>query len=43
MTRYVFKHVNDLKRITKGDYIIEFLVVNDSGIDDEKVKANQMH
>ncbi|QLE84043.1 hypothetical protein FLM48_02450 [Shewanella sp. Scap07] len=39
VTRYVFKHVNDLKRITKGDYIIEFLVVNDSGIDDEKSKS----
>lgn len=36
VTRYVFKHVNDLAKITQGDYIVEFLVINDSGVNDEK-------
>ncbi len=36
VTRYVFKHVNDLAKTTKGDYIVEFLVINDSGVNDEK-------
>lgn len=36
IARYVFKHVNDLSKVTKNDYIIEFIVISDTGINDEK-------
>lgn len=36
VTRYVFKNVKTLKTVTKNDYILEFIVINDSGINDEQ-------
>lgn len=35
-TRYVFKNISDEKQVTKNDYIVEFIVINDTGINDEK-------
>lgn len=35
-TRYVFKQIKDEKQVTKNDYIVEFIVINDTGINDEK-------
>ncbi|OBU33862.1 hypothetical protein [Photobacterium kishitanii] len=39
VTRYVFKNVNDMKTVTKGDYILEFIVINDSGVNDEQCRG----
>ncbi|CAM2928999.1 hypothetical protein [Moritella viscosa] len=38
-TRYVFKHINDEAKVTISDYIVEFIVINDSGINDEQCKG----
>lgn len=39
VTRYVFKNVNDLSTVTRGDYILEFIVINDSGVNDEQCRG----
>jgi hypothetical protein len=36
ITRYVFKQVAFASKVTHDDYIVEFLVINDTGIHDEK-------
>jgi len=38
-TRYVFKHISDESKVTINDYIVEFIVINDSGINDEQCKG----
>lgn len=37
--RYEFKHVNKFDRVTKGDFILEFIVMHDTGIRDEKMHS----
>jgi len=37
--RYVFKNINSLKSLSKGDFILEFIVINDTGIRDESKKT----
>ncbi|MCE0493119.1 hypothetical protein [Vibrio salinus] len=39
VTRYVFKQVKESSKVTKGDFTLEFLVVNDTGIVKEKGKG----
>ncbi|QDF76221.1 MULTISPECIES: hypothetical protein [Shewanella] len=39
VTRYVFKNVADINQVTKGDYILEFIVINDSGVNDEQCRG----
>lgn len=39
ITRYVFKHISDESKVTLNDYIVEFIVINDSGINDEQCKG----
>ncbi|MEZ9628569.1 hypothetical protein AB4304_03565 [Vibrio breoganii] len=34
-SRYVFKSVSKLEVLTKGDYIVEFLFLNDSGVEQD--------
>ena len=39
VTRYVFKRVADTSKVTRGDYTLEFIVINDTGIVTEKGKG----
>lgn len=37
--RYEFKNVANLDKVTKGDFILEFIVMHDTGIRDEKMNS----
>lgn len=39
VTRYVFKRVADTSKVTQGDYTLELIVINDTGIVKEKGKG----
>lgn len=39
VTRYVFKRVVEPAKVTQGDYTLEFIVINDTGITKEKGKG----
>ncbi len=36
VARYIFKSVNDNGKVSRNDYVVEFIVINDSGIVEEK-------
>lgn len=38
-TRYVFKQISCDTAVTLNDYIVEFIVINDSGVNDEEYQA----
>jgi len=38
-TRYVFKQFSSYGAVTLNDYIVEFIVINDSGVNDEEYQA----
>ncbi|MDN3614247.1 hypothetical protein ACFFUS_15155 [Vibrio gallaecicus] len=38
-TRYVFKQFSNYGAVTLNDYIVEFIVINDSGVNDEEYQA----
>ncbi|MEZ9906112.1 hypothetical protein AB4343_14865 [Vibrio breoganii] len=36
VARYIFKNVNDNAKVSRNDYVVEFIVINDSGIVEEE-------